>query len=254
MCNFKKNVENSNKTLDNIFIKYKIEVGVKFMIDYYTMKLPELNCLRPNENTTFKKLVEEIAECNFAIEELRAYEEKNNTNCLLLSDDEVYKIREEYKERLNDVMGEIMDIAQVCASQLFVFENKNIDVQGLFNRYMNEINVSNHEDQIIFELKGNCRYIHLAATNNNLTLEKTMNLIILSMGKIAQLGKFTGDNGEIPVIDEEVSNTKYVYELFSIVQNCFNLLYSMEERYNINVKKIFDEHVEKLINKGYCKI
>lgn len=224
------------------------------MIDCYIMKLPELNCLRPNEQTTFKKLVEEVAECNHAIEALREYEESNNTNCLLLSDDEVYRIREEYKLNLNNVMGEIMDIAQVCASQLFVFENKNINVQKLFNEYMNKYSTYEYKEQIIFELKGNCRYIYFAPTAADLTLEKTMNLIIFSMGKIAQLGKFTGDNGEVPVINEDISNTKYVYELFSIVQNCFNLLYSMEEKYNINIKKIFEDHVEKLINKGYCKI
>ncbi|KMT21379.1 hypothetical protein [Clostridium cylindrosporum] len=224
------------------------------MIDCYIMKLPELNCLRPNEQTTFKKLVEEVAECNYAIESLREYEEINDTNCLLLSDSEVYRIREEYKVHLNNVMGEIMDIAQVCASQLFVFENKKIDVQSLFNGYMNKYSVDEYKKQIIFELKGNCRYIHFAPTDRNLNLEKTMNLIIFSMGKIAQLGKFVGDNGEIPVIDQDASNTKYVYELFSIVQNCFNLLYSMEEKYNINIKKIFDDHVIKLINKGYCKI
>jgi hypothetical protein len=74
------------------------------------------------------------------------------------------------------------------------------------------------------------------------------------MGKIAQLGKFTGDNGEIPTISKETSNKKYVYELFEIMQNCFNLLYSIEEKYHINMEKLFDEHVEKLVKKGYCKL
>lgn len=223
-------------------------------MNYYIMKLPELNLLKPNEQTTFKKLVEEVAECNFAIEELSEYESNNNTSCLLLSDSEVYKIREEYKLNLNNVMGEIMDIAQVCASQLFVFENNGIDVQRFFNEYTNLCSTQEHNNQTIFELKGKCRYIYFAPTNRELTLEKTMNHIIFSMGKIAQLGKFVGDSGEIPTIDKNASNTKYVYELFIIVQYCFNLLYSMEERYNINIKKIFDEHVEKLIKKGYCKV
>ena len=222
------------------------------MEENYVMKLPELNCLRPNEQTTFRKLVEEIAECNTSIEELREYEEQNNTNCLLLSDKEVVMLREIYKVRLNNVMGEIMDIAQVCASQLFVFGNYNINIQMLFNEYMKQ-NARN-ENQIIFQLKNNCRYIHFESTNNCATLEKTMNLIILSMGKIAQLGKFTGDNGEVPIISKETSNKKYVYELFEIMQNCFNLLYSIEEKYHINMEKLFDEHVEKLVKKGYCKL
>ncbi|MEF9951830.1 MAG: hypothetical protein RR840_00215 [Clostridium sp.] len=217
----------------------------------YIMKLPELNLLKPNEQTTFKKLVEEIAECSHSIEELRDYEEKNNTNCLLLSDREVVRLREEYKLKLNNVLGEIMDIAQVCASQLFVFENNSVNVQRFFEEYIEAKNKNVATNQIIFELKENCRYIYFAPTNNEITLEKTMNLIIFSMGKIAQLGKFIGASGEIPVIDKDESNKKYVLELFSIVEYCFNLLYSMEERYSINIEKIFDEHVDKLIKKGY---
>lgn len=221
--------------------------------DSYTMKLPELNCLKPNEQTTFRKLVEEVAECNTAIEELREYEESNNTNCLLLSDEEVYRIRDIYKKKLNNVMGEIMDIAQVCASQLFVFENYKINVQALFKDYMDTSNLEEYDNQIIFLLKNNCRYIHFAPTTKVATLEKTMNMIILEMGRIAQLGKFTGDNGEIPIITKDTSNKKYTYELFEILQNCFNLLYSIEERYHINMEKLFHEHVDKLIKKGYCK-
>ena len=106
------------------------------MLDYCVMRLPELNCLRPNEHTTFKKLVEEIAECNTALEVLRTYEEAHSSNWLLLSDGDVLLVRNEYKHKLNDVLGEIMDIAQVCASQLFVFEKLGVDVQPLFLEYV----------------------------------------------------------------------------------------------------------------------
>jgi hypothetical protein len=219
-------------------------------MNHTVMKLPELNCLKPNEHTTFRKLVEEIAECNTAIDDLRVYEAKHNSNYLLLSDEEVYRIREEYKAKLNDVMGEIMDIAQVCASQLFVFEGKGIDVQALFNEYRQ--GSFKGGTQYFFHVQNNCRYVHFEPTVKDTTLQSTMNLIILSMGKIAQLGKFTGDNGEVPTIDQETSQRKYVYELFEIIQNCFNLLYSMEEKYNIDMQKLFDSHVEKLVKKGYC--
>ncbi|KPU45528.1 hypothetical protein OXPF_07610 [Oxobacter pfennigii] len=224
------------------------------MMDYNVMRLPELNFLKPNEQTTFRKLVEEIAECNGAIEELRIYEEKNDRNCLLLSDDEVDRIRSEYKIKLNSVLGEIMDIAQTCASQLFVFESYGIDVQKLFEKYAEDLNLIELENQIIFQVKDGCRYIHFSPNDITAGLEKTMNCIILSMGRIAQLGKFTGDNGEVPVIDRETSNIKYVYELFQIIQNCFNLLDSIQNKYHINIEKLFDEHVDKLVKKGYCKL
>jgi hypothetical protein len=230
--------------------RWKIER--RKMMNRTVMKLPELNCLKPNEHTTFRKLVEEIAGCNTAINELRLYEEKHNTNYLLLSDEEVHRIREEYKKKLNDVMGEIMDIAQVCASQLFVFENKGIDIQTLFEEYRRKSELSHVEHQIFFHVENNCRYIHFEPTVKNASLQATMNQIILSMGKIAQLGKFTGDNGEIPVLDRETSTKKYVFELFEIIQQCFNLLYGMKEKYNIQLEKLFDSHVEKLIQKRYC--
>ena len=212
------------------------------------MRLPELDCLKPSEHTTFRKLVEEISECNAAIDELKIYEEKHNSNYLLLGDDELFRIREEYKTNLNNVLGEIMDIAQVCASQLFVFEKTGVDVQGFFNKYMTNMS----EQKIMFDTKNKCRYIYVAPTDNTVTLRSAMNMIILSMGKIAQLDKFTGENGEIPVMDEETSIERYVFELFAIIENCFNLSHSMESKYNINLKRLFDEHINKLIKKGYC--
>jgi hypothetical protein len=219
-------------------------IGMKKSI----MKLPELNCLSPNEHTTFRKLVEEIAECNTAIDGLRIYEEKHNTNYLLLSDNEVHLIREEYKRRLYDVMSEIMDIAQVCASQLFVFEVKGISVQKLFNEY-NDVAL-----KTVFHVENNCRYVHFEATGAKTNLQSTMNLIILAMGNIAQLGKFTGDNGEVPTIDRTESDKKYVSELFEIIQHCFNLLYNMKDKYNIEMEQLFESHVEKLVAKGYCTL
>ncbi|PLS19559.1 hypothetical protein CVD28_03840 [Bacillus sp. M6-12] len=217
------------------------------------MKLPELNCLTPNEQTTFRKLVEEIAECNTAIDDLRVYEENHSTNHLLLGDEEVQRIRYEYKNRLNDVMGEIMDIAQVCASQLFVFEKKGIDAQNLFKSY-SDLQPESFQDTVFYVI-DNCRYVHFAQTFfREMSLQSTMNTIILSMGKIAQLGKFTGVNGEVATIDEETSNRNYVYELFHIIQDCFNLLYNMKYKYNIDIETLFEQHVEKLVRKGYCSL
>lgn len=214
------------------------------------MRLPELNGLSPTEETTFKKLVEEVCECNIAIIELGNYEKKDNPNWLLLSDRQVEEIRAEYKTKLNDVMGEIMDIAQVCVSQLFVFENSEINVQHLFQKFYGNMSCPN-----IFELRNNCRYIHFTPSNKNVTLETTMNKIFEYMGSIAQLSKFLGVNGEayLKTISQTEAYDRYVYMLFEIIQKCFDLLYTMEDRYNIDTAKLFKEHVNKLIKKGYCK-
>lgn len=216
------------------------------------MKLPELNGLKLlNEYTTFKKIAEEIAECNEAVEILNEYEDTHNSNCLLLSDEEIYKIREEYKVLLNNVMGEIMDIAQTSASQLFIFEKYNINIQELFKEYISKESSNTSNTQMIFQTKDNCRYVYFSPTNIDTSLRSTMNEIILSLGKIAQLGKFTGENGETAKIDKTTSNQRYVYQLFDIIQNCFNLLYSMESKYHINLRKLFEDHINKLIRKKY---
>lgn len=215
------------------------------------MKLPELNCLKPNEHTTFLKLVEEIAECNTAISQLREYEEKHNTNYLLLSDDEVFRIRSKYKQKLNDVLGEIMDIAQVCASQLFVFEKNGVDVQEHFRSY-SCLQPETFQETVFF-VENNCRYVHFAQTVfQELNIQNTMNQIILSMGSIAQLGKFRGVNGEVATMSEEESIQKYVYGLFDIIQYCFNILYCMKDKYKVDLETLFEHHVDKLVRKGYC--
>lgn len=215
-----------------------------------TMKLPELNCLKPNKHTTFKKLVEEIAECNKALEDLKTFEDSHNSNWLHLSDSDVVKIRNEYKEKLNDVLGEIMDIAQVCASQLFVFERLGLNVEAIFKEYAKENKL---EDDVIFYIENNCRYAYLPKSDDKISIQSTMNKIILSMGNIAQLGKFIGENGETPIMEEYEANKKYIFSLINIIQNCFNLLFSMESKYHVNIEDLFTSHLNKLIKKGYCK-
>ncbi|QUH21847.1 hypothetical protein [Alkaliphilus sp. B6464] len=214
----------------------------------YIMKLPQLNLLTPDVNTTFKKLVEEISECNEAFETLSKFEEKYNINWLLLSDDELNRIRSDYKKLINEFLFEIMDIAQVCVSQLFVFETNGMDTKSVFDDYIEE------DDEIIFEYKNNCKYFHLPRRTKDTSISETMNSIIKSMGIIAKLSKFTGENGEKPIMDINASNYKYVYELYNIIQYCFDLIYIMNEKYNIDIKMLFDGHVNKLIKKGYVKL
>lgn len=223
------------------------------MKEQYLMKLPELNCLSPNEHTTFMKLVEEIAECNIALCDLKEYEESQNANFLLLSEREIESLRNVYKTKLQDVMGEIMDIAQVCASQLFVFEKKGIDIYNIFEMYLEQkgLNISKVKYSLVTE--NNCRYLYFSPPEGFLSLDKTMKEIISEMGKVAQLGKFSGANGEIATINEELFYFRYCFSLFEILRKCFDLIYNMESKYQIDIAKLFDDHVEKLVKRGYYK-
>lgn len=220
------------------------------MDNNFVMKLPELNCLKPDEHTTFKKLVEEIAECNTALEDLTNFEKKHSTNWLSLSDLEVIKIRDEYKSKLSNVLSEIMDIAQVCASQLFVFEKKGLNISCFFKEYSK---INKLKDDVVFYTKRNCRYVFLPKNDDETSIQIVMNKIIFCMGIIAQLDKFTGKNGEIPVLEFSEAINKYIFNLLDIIQCCFNLLFSMKEKYFIDIESLFKNHLSKLIKKGYYK-
>lgn len=220
------------------------------MENNFIMKLPELNCLKPNQHTTFKKLVEEIAECNKALEDLNQFEYKHNSNWLLLSDADVVRIRGEYKVMLSDVLGEIMDIAQVCASQLFVFEKLGVNVNSIFEEYAEGNKL---KDSAVFHTENNCRYVYLPQSEEKVSIQKTMNNIILCMGVIAQFGKLTGENGETPLMDTYELHLRYTFNLLDIIQYCFNLLFSMKNKYLVDIEDLFNIHLNKLVEKGYCK-
>lgn len=235
----------------------------------FVMKLPQLNCLSPNIDTTFKKLVEEVAECNQALVNLEKFEKENNINILLSEHRKIKEVSKKYKKILNEVLTEIMDIAQTCASQLFVFNDMGIDIEKIFNKYFlkkqpynnlfvisdlfKESKSKINKEEVIFKIENNCKYLHLPMLNPDLEPRETMNNIISSMGYIAQLGKYIGINGEEQIIDKKNADIIYILELFKIIQYCFDLLYNMQNKYGVNLKKLFDYHVQKLIKKGYFK-
>lgn len=210
------------------------------------MKLPELNLLTLTREATFYKLVEEMAECNDAIDILN----KHGLSAMKLkSEIEETQYRIDSETKIYDVLGEVMDVAQVCSSQLFVLEDEGTDVKSLLNIYK-----ENLEDSPILETVNNFRYIYFSQTSEYTSLEDTMNEIISSIGKIAQLSKFTGANGEKVTINKEESTKKYIWYLLDVMRSCFKLLYSINKTYGIDIQKIFDEHVAKLERRGYCKI
>lgn len=206
------------------------------------MKLPELNMLLPNEETTFKKLVEEMAECNTEIQVLIDYE-----NRTLAMKKNIYNKKEHFRI-LNNVASEIMDIAQVCASQLFVFKNNQIDVEEISREYFKEI-----ENPHIFINVNNCRYIYFEINEINDDIQKTMNNIISLIGNIAQLSKYLGANGEQSSITKVNFNSKYIHELLKILKECFKLLNFMKEKYKIDLEILFSEHINKLKERNYLR-
>lgn len=211
------------------------------------MMLPHLNGLSPTKETTFNKLVEEVGECSDAVADLRKYEKtKQGFNLFDCSDKQLRDLRVQFKLKVEDVMGEVMDIAQVCATQLFVFEKEGINVGELIK--------ATYLEDIAYEEFDGVKYFYLDPKQITVNdIEDAMSKIISSMGKIAQLGKFLGDNGEVASIDSEEAIEKYINQLFKIIGFSYSLLHILDDKYNIDICKLFDEHVAKLKRRGYLK-
>lgn len=87
----------------------------------------------------------------------------------------------------------------------------------------------------------------------NPSLESTALKIMEESGELAQaIGKFRGLNGEAKRV-EETEVMKYVAEeLMDVAQTAVTMMFVLEEQYGIDLDKVFNEHITKLRNKGYC--
>lgn len=212
--------------------------------------LPELNLLSPTKTTTFNKLVEEIAECNDAVDSLRSFERAGFAiNLMDLTDKDIVEWRNELKSLIQSLMGEIMDIAQVCATQLYTFERSGVDIERYMIRVNGTIEIKNESGIKFIEVStDNDTKQDISSMKN---IDSVMSSIISSMGKIAQLGKKLGENGERQLISMNDGEELYVNELLSIILKTLGLLSVLKKRYNINIEELSKLHVEKLVQRGY---
>lgn len=89
---------------------------------------------------------------------------------------------------------------------------------------------------------------------NNLTpnIESTCLKLMEEAGELAQaVGKFRGLNGEeIDLSDKEIVEMMSS-ELLDVAQVAVSMMFVLEEKYKINIDEKVEEHVNKLIKKGY---
>ena len=92
---------------------------------------------------------------------------------------------------------------------------------------------------------------------NNLKpgLESTCLKLMEEAGELAQvIGKFRGLNGEkIDLEDQEIVE-RISKELLDVAQVAISMMFVLEETYGINIKEKVDDHVKKLVTKGYIKL
>lgn len=89
---------------------------------------------------------------------------------------------------------------------------------------------------------------------NNLTptLESTALKLMEEAGELAQaMGKLRGMSGEKPCLHEEEALEMITRELLDVAQTAVSMMFVLEEHYGINIDKALDQHMDKLIQKGY---
>ncbi|KJS20234.1 MAG: nucleotide pyrophosphohydrolase [Clostridiaceae bacterium BRH_c20a] len=92
---------------------------------------------------------------------------------------------------------------------------------------------------------------------NNLspTMESTALKLMEEAGELAQaIGKFRGLSGEkTTLIEEEEVMRMITRELLDVAQTAVSMMYVLEEYYHIDIGIMLEEHIQKLMDKGYLK-
>lgn len=91
---------------------------------------------------------------------------------------------------------------------------------------------------------------------NNLKpgLESTCLKLMEEAGELAQVvGKFRGLNGEEVDKDDQEVIDMMCSELLDVAQVAVSMMFVLEDEYGINIDSKVDDHVNKLISKGYIK-
>lgn len=92
---------------------------------------------------------------------------------------------------------------------------------------------------------------------NNLKpgLESTCLKLMEEAGELAQaIGKFRGLNGETVDLEDKEVIERISKELLDVAQVAISMMFVLEETYDINIKEKVDDHIKKLVNKGYIKL
>lgn len=88
------------------------------------------------------------------------------------------------------------------------------------------------------------------------TIESTALKLSEEQGELCRaIGKFRGMNGERDGIklSEDEAYREITKELLDVAQTAITMILVLEKQHEIDVEKYINEHIEKLINKGYVE-
>ncbi|RDV84520.1 MazG-like family protein [Ammonifex thiophilus] len=84
------------------------------------------------------------------------------------------------------------------------------------------------------------------------TLESTALKLMEEAGELAQaIGKLRGLSGEACPVDERAVMEKVTRELLDVAQTAVSMMFVLEEQYGIDIESALEQHIQKLIAKGY---
>lgn len=89
---------------------------------------------------------------------------------------------------------------------------------------------------------------------NNLTptMESTALKLMEEAGELAQaIGKLRGMSGERCAVGENEALDCITRELLDVAQTAVSMMFVLEEHYGVNIERALDEHIKKLVDKGY---
>lgn len=86
------------------------------------------------------------------------------------------------------------------------------------------------------------------------TMESTALKLMEETGELAQaIGKFRGLNGEKISLAEQEVMRMITRELLDVAQTAVSMMFVLEEHHGVDIAQAVEEHVNKLIRKGYLK-
>lgn len=86
------------------------------------------------------------------------------------------------------------------------------------------------------------------------SLESTALKVAEEQGELARaIGKFRGISGEKVSMTQKEVLDEIAKELLDVAQTTISMCFVLEEEYGVDIDQKIEEHIQKLINKGYIK-
>lgn len=195
----------------------------------------ELTKLQPTLISTVIKLVEETGELSREIQRFNTGSHKN----------------------INELLGELMDVAQTTATLTFVLEHHNSSaVYKAMELHLCKLKDKGyiHSKQIgEISLKDGQLVMFLPRLDIQPDLTQTFLKLAEEAGELVQIvGKRSGLSGESRnLLEGRKRDIELSLALLDVAQCCVTMLYIMAESYNVDVGKLMEHHENKLREHGY---